>query len=339
MAEPTPARSATPAQGLAADAEVLAAASEWLRSGHRVGLATVIRTWGSSPRPPGSLLAMNDAGRLMGSVSGGCVEAELVARYRAGQLGEPFPTRVNLGVGHLDAGRLGLPCGGRLELLVEELTAAAPIDTLLARLREGALLARRVCLATGEVSLHPGDRDTEFTVSADAVIKVFGPAWHLLLVGDGQIARLLATMARLLDYRVSICDPREEFADPFPLPDVGYTRQMPDDAVNALADHPRSAVVTLAHDPRQDDLALTAALESRAFYVGALGSARSAAARRKRLLALDVTPAQLARLRGPAGLFIGSKRPAEIALSILAEITAARNGMTAQSVTAPAGTE
>jgi xanthine dehydrogenase accessory factor len=319
----------------APDAEVLAAAAAWLRAGARVALATVLRTWGTAPRPPGALLAIHADSGLVGSVSGGCIEQELAVRYRAGELGRPFPTCVDFGVDAATAGRLGLPCGGRLELLVEELTAPEPVDVLLGRLRRGELVARRVCLATGEVSLHAATGGPELRASGDAVVKVFGPAWHLLLVGDGQLARLLATMARLLDYRVTVCDPREELADPFPLPDVTYTREMPDDAVRRLADEPRSAVVTLAHDPRQDDLALTAALASRAFYVGALGSARSATARRERLLTLGFTPAQLDRVHGPAGLDIGSRRPAEIALSILAEITAVRNGVGAP---APAAT-
>ena len=292
-----------------------------------MALVTVIRTWGSSPRPPGSLLAMSAGGGLVGSVSGGCVEEELLARFQAGELAEPFPTLVDFGVDREEAGRLGLPCGGRLELLVEVLPAAGPAEVLLQRLRAGGLVARRVCLNTGEVSLHPGEGGPELAVSADAVVKVFGPAWHLLLVGDGQLARLLATMARLLDYGVTICDPRETFADPSPLPDVAYSRLPPDDAVSALADQPRTAVVTLAHDPRQDDLALIAALPSRAFYVGALGSKRTAAARRGRLAQMGLTQTQIGRLRGPAGLPIGSKRPAEIALSILAEITAVRNGL------------
>jgi xanthine dehydrogenase accessory factor len=327
-----------PAQGLApaatgTDTEVLATACRWLQTGQRVALVTVIRTWGSSPRPPGSLLAMSNAGALVGSVSGGCVEEELLARFRAGELAEPFPTLVDFGVDREEAGRLGLPCGGRLELLVEELPAAQPVEALLAGLGTGGLVARRVCLNTGEVSLHPGEGRPELVVSEDAVVKVFGPAWHLLLVGDGQLARLLATMARLLDYGVTICDPRESFADPSPLPGVTYSRLPPDEAVLALADQPRTAVVTLAHDPRLDDLALIEALPSRAFYVGALGSRRTAAARRERLAQMGLTQAQLGRLRGPAGLPIGSKRPAEIALSILGEVTAVRNGLS----TPPAG--
>lgn len=313
------------------DILVLSAARDWLRAGHRVALATVIRTWGSSPRPPGSLLAMSDAGRFAGSVSGGCVEEALVARYRDHQIAGPAPTLVDFGVDREEAGRLGLPCGGRLEILVEELAAPEPIERLLARLGRGELVARRLCLATGEASLHPGRAGAELQVGERDVIRTFGPAWQLLLIGDGQLARHLAGMAQQLDYGVTICEPRDGFAAPMPRPGVHYSRQMPDDAVRALGDQPRTAVVTLAHDPRQDDLALSAALESQAFYIGALGSSRSASARRQRLQSLGYSPQQLARIHGPAGLAIGSKRPAEIALSILAEITAVRNAAAVHS--------
>jgi len=315
----------------AADLEVLSAARNWLSSGQRVALATVVHTWGSSPRPPGSLLAISESGGMVGSVSGGCVEQELAARYRAGELGGPFPTCVDFGVNRQEAGRLGLPCGGRLELLIEELEAVEPIVALLHQLQAGALAARRVCLKTGEVSLHPGEGRPELAVDENAVIKVFGPAWRLLLIGDGQLARMLASMAKLLDYRVAICDPREAFADPNPLADVTYSHAMPDDAVRALANDPRTAIVTLAHDPQQDELALTEAIVSRAFYIGALGSVRTAESRNKRLARMGLSAEQIERLHGPAGLPIGSKRPAEIALSILAEITAVRNGAEAMA--------
>lgn len=311
----------------AEDLEVLAAATDWLKAGQRVALATVLRTWGSSPRPPGSLLAISDAGRCVGSVSGGCIEQELVSRQRAGELAGPGPTLVDFGVDREAAGRLGLPCGGRLELLVEHLTAAEPVGALLARLHRGELVARRVCLDTGEVSLHPGIGGVELELTERDVIRTFGPAWQLLLIGDGQIARHLASMARQLDYWVTICDPREGPGGGPPLAGVRYSRRMPDEAVGAMRDRPRSAIVALAHDPRQDDLGLSAALETPAFYIGALGSSRSARARRARLQALGHSDSQIARVHGPAGLPIGSKRPAEIALSILAEITAVRNGV------------
>jgi xanthine dehydrogenase accessory factor len=238
---------------------------------------------------------------------------------------------VDFGVDRQEASRMGLPCGGRLELLVEELSGPESIDELLQRLRAGQLVARTVDLATGEVSLQPGTGGSEFQLSETAVVKTFGPGWQLLLIGDGQLARHLASMALHLDYRVTICDPRDGFAPLTPLADVVYSREMPDDAVKALSEQARTAIVALAHDPRQDDLGLSAALESQAFYIGALGSNRSAQARRKRLASLGYNPQQIERVHGPAGLHIGSKRPAEIALSILAQITAIRNGISPQT--------
>lgn len=315
---------------LADDIEVLEGALAWLRSGHQVALATVIRTWGSSPRPPGSLLAMNDTGQFVGSVSGGCVEDSLLARYRDGELAGPAPTMVDFGVDRQEASRMGLPCGGRLEVLIEQLSDAESVAPLLARIRDGVLVRRRVSLATGEVDLQQGDSGTEFQLSDTAVVKTFGPAWQLLLIGDGQLARHLASMALHLDYRVIICDPRDAFAPLEPLAGVHYNRLMPDDAVQGLSDQARTAIVTLAHDPRQDDLGLSAALESQAFYIGALGSTRSAQARRERLASLGYSAQQIERIHGPAGLHIGSKRPAEIAVSILAQITAIRNGIIQQ---------
>jgi xanthine dehydrogenase accessory factor len=308
------------------DIEVLASAQAWLQAGQQVALATVIRTWGSSPRPPGSLMAMNDAGRFVGSVSGGCIEDNLVERYRRDELSNMSPTFVDFGVDRLEASRMGLPCGGRLELLVEELSDPHAIGTLLSRLQNGELVARQVDLDSGEVSLLRGEGGCELQVFEAQVIKTFGPAWQLLLIGDGQLARHLAAMALQLDYRVTICDPRETFESANPIDSVHYTRAMPDEAVEAIGEHTRCAIVTLAHDPRQDDLGLSAALETNAFYVGALGSTRSAQARHERLQSLGYNKQQLERIHGPAGLAIGSKRPAEIAVSILAQITAIRNG-------------
>ena len=317
------------------DIAVLRGALDWLQAGCRVALVTVLRTWGSSPRPPGSLLAMNDAGHYVGSVSGGCVEESLVARYRDGEIAGPAPTLIDFGVDRQQAARIGLPCGGRLEVLIEELDSTAAIAQLIARLERGELVTRRVELGTGTSILAQGDGAVEFRVSDDEVIKTFGPAWQLLIIGDGQLARHLADMARQLDYAVTICDPRDDYRSDTRSEGVAYTREMPDDAVRRFADQARTAVVALAHDPRQDDLGLSAALESKAFYIGALGSSRSAAARLRRLRSLGHGARQLARIRGPAGLPIGSKRPAEIAVSILAEITAMRNGIVADDKGGP----
>ena len=307
------------------DREVLETAIDWLAQGTQPLLVTVARTWGASPRPVGSLMLMRADGAFSGSVSGGCVEADLVMRYREGQLGDTFPTRIDYGINREDATRLGLPCGGRLELLLERLESAVPLQRLLAQITAAALVARRVCLATGEVSLHPAAPADDFRYNEDYLEKVFGPQWRLLLIGGGELTRYVAQIALLLDYQVVICDPREDCEAVMPPPACELVRMMPDDAVQAYAVHPRCAVVTLSHDPKLDDLALLDALGSPAFYVGALGSKRNSALRRERLRGLGISAQQLQNLHAPAGLPIGSHSPPEIAVSILAGITAVRN--------------
>lgn len=308
------------------DLEVLTALTEWAERGDEGALVTVLRTWGSSPRPPGSLLAIRRRdGRMVGSVSGGCVEADLVQRYLDGQLAD-CPTTLDYGVDPAGAARFGLPCGGQLELLVEEPTTAALLPVIDA-IRQGQLVERRVCLRTGEASLHRSDSEADFRCADATVYKRFGPGWHLLLVGAGQIADYLARIALTLGFRVTVCDPRSEFTSN--VDGVHRTHAMPDDAVRALRRHHRTAVVTLAHDPKIDDMALMEALKGHFFYVGALGSRRTSVARRERLSTLDIGEAELQRLRAPVGIDIGSQTPAEIAVSIAADITAARHGIDA----------
>lgn len=308
------------------DIAVLSGALAWLQEGRRVALGMVLRTWGSSPRPPGSLLAMNENGNFCGSLSGGCVEESLVSGFAEGEIAGPQPTMIDFGVDRQEASRMGLPCGGRLEVLVEEIADAQQIEVLLERLARGELVARSIDPLSGKVVLQEGREGPELEVGDNRVTKTFGPAWQLLLIGDGQLARHLASMASQLDYRVTICDPRDLYSAPLP-GEVEFTQAMPDDAVRAIGNRARTAIVALAHDPKQDDLGLGAALESGAFYIGALGSRRSAQARNRRLESLGYAQADIERIYGPAGLPIGSKRPGEIALSILAQITAIRNGI------------
>jgi xanthine dehydrogenase accessory factor len=269
-------------------------------------------------------MLMREDGVYCGSVSGGCVEEDLVQRLTAGELPDTLPTRIDYGVDAQEATRLGLPCGGRLELLVEQAEGAGSLRRLLEQMQANELLLRRVCLATGEVSLHPASPTDEFHYIDDVVQKVFGPRWLLLLIGAGHLSRYVSQLARMLDYRVVICDPRDGYDDNA-IDGVERVRIMPDEAVLAMANHPRCAVVALTHDPRLDDMALLEALESDAFYVGAIGSQRNSDQRCKRLAALGVGPQSLARLHAPVGLPIGSHSPPEIAVSILAEITAVRN--------------
>jgi xanthine dehydrogenase accessory factor len=310
------------------DREVLSIAADWVREQHRVALVTVVKTWGSSPRPCGSLMVMRGDGQYAGSISGGCVEEDLIARFRDGDLVVTRPLLIDYGVKADDAARFGLPCGGHLTLLVEALAHHAPLDKLLDDIAANKLIRRRVCLNSGDVSLHPATAQEAFSADDNAVNQVFGPAWHLLLVGGGQLARYTARMALLLGYQVTLCDPRDSHREGWDESGVELSSAMPDEAVIALANHPRAAVVTLAHDPKIDDMALMEALKAKTFYVGALGSRRTSAARRERLLQLDLSAAEIARLHAPVGLAIGSRTPPEIALSIMAGITAARHGKT-----------
>ncbi len=302
-----------------ADREVLASAAEWLGQGRGVWLVTVAQTWGSSPRPAGSLMAVCDDMRFVGSVSGGCVEDDLAARLAARVLPVTQPRIESYGVTAEQTHRFGLPCGGRLDLVIETLTVEEPLRAILRRMDGRQLIARRLCLATGEASLHPARRDEPFCFDGANLTKVFGPAWRLVLIGAGQLSHYVAEMAVALDYHVIVCDPREEYAAAWQVRGAELDTRMPDDVVRENAVDVRSAVVALTHDPKLDDMALMEALTSRAFYVGALGSRANNDKRRARLAILGVPGDALARLHGPVGLPIGSRTPAEIAIAILAE--------------------
>ena len=309
------------------DLEVLKTADAWIAAGHRCELVTVIRTWGSSPRPIGALLAICDDGRVVGSVSGGCIEDDLIDRVRQHGLTRSTPEVVSYGISAEEAHRFGLPCGGTIELAIEPLSAASGIGELLARLDAHELLTRRLDLATGRVTLAPAAAGAVQVLADGVLTTIHGPRWRLFIIGAGQLSRFVAQIASAMDYYVTVCDPREEYRAGWQLPGVQLVHAMPDDLViDAKLDH-RSAVVALTHDPKLDDLALMEALKSDAFYVGAIGSRVNNAKRRERLKLFDLNDAQLARLHAPIGLYIGSKTPSEIAISILAELTAVKNGV------------
>lgn len=312
-------------QSYGTEQQVLQTALTWLQQGHEVALVTVLKTWGSSPRPPGSLMIMRRDGIHEGSVSGGCVEQDLVQRYREQQLSDSYPIRVDYGVKRDDAARFGLPCGGRLELLVEQLYDHGQLQQLLACLQQQQLLARQVDLQSGAVSLQAAQLEQDFVYTNLYVRKVFGPQWHMLLIGAGHLSLYVSQMAMMLGYCVIVCDPREEYAQNWQVEGTELTTLMPDDAVQRYAQQARSIVVALTHDPKLDDMALLDALQSPAFYVGAIGSRRNCELRRQRLKQLGITRQQLQRLHAPIGLPIGSHTPPEIAVSIMAEITQQRN--------------
>ena len=311
------------------DIEVLRSAEEWRKAGRRATLGTIVKTWGSAPRPVGALVAIRDDGQISGSVSGGCVEDDLVEKVRARAVAADRPQLMTYGVTNEDATRWGLPCGGTLQLVLEPVGEASGIGELLQTISKQQLVRRRLEMDSGRVTLEPGQWQDALEFDGKVLTTVHGPRWRLVLIGAGQLTRYLSEMARMLDYHVVVIDPREEYADGWNLPGVALERGMPDDVIAALNLDGHSAVVALTHDPKLDDMALLEALKSAAFYVGAIGSKKNNDARRKRLREFDLSEGEIARLRGPVGLYIGSKTPPEIAVAILAEMTAARHGVAA----------
>ncbi|TMH36574.1 MAG: XdhC family protein [Betaproteobacteria bacterium] len=259
------------------DLEVVRSALKWTEAGHRATLGTVVHTWGSAPRPVGAMLAIRDDGQVMGSVSGGCVEDDLIDKVRRKAIAAEKPEVTTYGV--------------------------------------------------GKVRMEPGKWSDLLEFDGKVLKTVHGPRWRLLLIGAGQVSRYLAQMAQALDYHVTVCDPRGEYADGWDFKEVPINRGYPDDVVVQMSLDAHSAVVAVTHDPKLDDAALLEALKSPAFYVGALGSKKNNDARRIRLADFDLAASEIERLRGPVGLKIGSKTPPEIAVAILAEMTAVRRGV------------
>ncbi|GMV01431.1 MAG: XdhC family protein [Burkholderiaceae bacterium] len=308
------------------DREVLEHARDWFAAGRRVWLVTVVETWGSAPRPPGALLALRDDGLVVGSVSGGCVEDDLIKRVQTGErVGKP--SLIVYGVAKEEAARFGLPCGGTLRLLQEPVADARWIEEVLGRTARQEIVVRTLDLETGQAALAPAQRGEMFAFDGRTARTVFGPRYRLLMIGAGQLSRVLGEMARALDFQVFVCDPREEYYTTLELPQVTWLPGMPDDVIAAFRPDVHTAVVALTHDPKLDDLALIEALKSPAFYVGALGSRRNTGKRRERLALFDLSPEEIGRLHGPIGLHIGSRTPSEIAVAILAEIVSLKNGI------------
>jgi len=314
------------------DLEVLRKCADWVDEGRRTLLVTVVKTWGSSPRPEGAMLAVREDGHVVGSVSGGCIEDDIVDRTRReGQRATKCEV-VTYGVSADEARRFGLPCGGTLQLVLEPLTRESGMRALLREVETGHLVARKLDLASGFATLHPAQASDGLAFDGKVLRTIHGPRYRMLVIGASQLSKYLAQIAVGLDYQVTICDPREEYTETWDVPGVTLVRTMPDDTVLAMNLDERCAVVALTHDPKLDDLALMEALKSPAFYIGALGSRANNAKRRERLREFDLTDDEIARLHGPIGLYIGSRTPPEIAISILAEVTAVKNGVDPRQV-------
>lgn len=310
---------------------LLAEAERWLSAGRGVALATVIETWGSAPRPVGSHLVIDSEGHFLGSVSGGCVEGavieEAVAVIESGQA-----KRLSFGVADETAWRAGLSCGGRISVFVTPLAAQRE---LLAAFN-AACAARKpvglvIDLASGVLALEKpgspawaeafGAGKSGLSADGDTFVALHMPGIRLVVIGAVHISQALAAMARQVDLPLTIIDPRTAFATPERFPDVALVAQWPEDALEKAPLDRYTALIALSHDPRIDDGAIRAALDADCFYVGALGSRKSHAARLARLADCG---AALARIKAPIGLDIGARSPAEIALAVLAEVIAAR---------------
>ena len=311
---------------LSSDHTILSSLLAALTQGEQPWLVMVTGTIGSSPRPVGSLVVFRADGSQIGSVSGGCVEEDLIEQLLAGAFHGPAVHFTEYGVSAEDNEKWGLPCGGRLELAIQQLYSKDTDWVTGARqaMVERRTVLRRVDCISGESVLSATDQFTTLEKNEECLAHCFGPRQRLLLVGAGQLAANLSTLALAMDYEVLLTDSREWALDQWQGPDIEKILGLPDDVVREYGSDELSAVITLSHDPRVDDLALMEALESAAWYVGALGSVRTTEKRIARLLKLGVEEKALARLHAPVGLSIGSKTTMEIAVSIMAQLTQLR---------------
>lgn len=309
------------------DRYILDTVLDWHASGRRFHFATVLKTWGASPRPAGAWMAWRDDGAIVGSLSGGCIEDALLRRWRAGALQSNAPQCLAFG-GAADPD-VRLPCGAVIEVLVEPVPPIEVFASLRDGIAAGALMRRRVDIVSGEASAAVcGDDEVAnrpvFRLECGLLETLHGPRWRVFIVGASDLGRQLASLAASLDFAVTVCDPRQEYVAAWTLDSVPVLVDMPDDALAGWKPDARSAIVAVSHDPKIDDLVLIDGLKTPAFYIAAVGSQATSAKRRERLALFDLAPEEVARLHAPAGLPIGSRTPAEIALSILAEMVAER---------------
>ncbi|CAP54890.1 XdhC family protein [Gluconacetobacter diazotrophicus] len=329
----------------------------WAEAGQPAALATVIATWGSSPRPSGSMMAVSDTGRIEGSVSGGCVEASVVDSA-ATIMRENTSEILSYGITSEQAWSVGLACGGELDILVESVGPAGTLTLAMAqqaialrRARQPVLLATRlsdrhhVLVTRTEQGLETPINDPPPDALRPALEQAFrdgrsqrvedadGATWflhlltpphRLLIVGAVHIAQVLAPLAMATGFATTVIDPRTQLATPERFPGIVLMTDWPDEALENVNIDDHTAIVTLTHDPKLDDPTLHAALNSPAFYIGALGSRKTQASRMARLRAEGFDTDRTARIHGPIGLAIGAVGAPEIALSILAEIVAVR---------------
>jgi xanthine dehydrogenase accessory factor len=272
-------------------------------------------------------------GELVGSISGGCIEEDFLEQLRDGSLKAQYdkeskPFIVKYGVTIEEQARLKLPCGGQLHVLLEYIDSSEQTCEVFQRLagdlKNHSKVSRRVDLTNGAISAEAQSSEDAVVINGTQMTHSLSPMYRLLILGAGDVAKFVAEMAIALEYDVMLCDPRPNYLDNWAVPGVETTAQLPDDVVRERFSNPYSGIIALAHDPRVDDMALMEALKTNAFYIGAMGSVKTSAARRERLPELGLTSDEIERLHAPIGFQINSKTPAEIAISVMAEITSVR---------------
>lgn len=296
--------------------EVIRQAMLWMAAGSRVDLATVASTFGSSPRPVGSMAAIRDDGLMVGSLSGGCVEKHIVSQSRQ----RDSASTLTVTLSDEEAKQHGLLCGGRMTLLLESVTEQSRLPELLERLEQNRRTVRQVDIASGSVTLREANGKDRFQFNEHTLSNPIGSAHTLILIGANELARYCAEFSMAADFHVVIIEPRESFRASWPLAAPLPIDLLPDDGVKAYASDHAFSVVTLTHDPSLDDLALLQALENPQCFIGALGSRKSHDKRLKRLTALGADTRALDRINAPVGVSIGSRTSAEIAIAIVAEL-------------------
>lgn len=303
--------------------ELLRSARSWRAAGHAVAIATVIQTWGSAPRRRGSHAIIRDDGLFEGSVSGGCVEGDVIVGARELIRRGGGYERRDYGVQDENAWAFGLACGGTISVAIQTIDDAhyppALIDAVIERRARGEAVSVLTDLTTGQSREREGSGEGVYA-------NLYPPPLRMMIVGAVHISQSLVPLARQLGYRVLVVDPRDSFAAADRFAGIEVDPRWPDEAFAEWKPDGGTAIVTLTHDPKIDDPALAFALRSNAFYIAALGSRKTQAARRERLMAMGFDQGQLDRIDGPAGIAIGAVTPAEIALSILAGATAALRG-------------
>ena len=322
---------------LSSQQQIVSRVAKWLESGKSVWLCTILKTWGSSPRPIGSMMACTPDGELVGSISGGCIEEDFLEQLRDGSLKQQYeeigkPFRIKYGITAEEQARLRLPCGGQLHVLLEFFDPDDKLIEVFKQIRSSLenheKISRVVNMETGLVHFTNDSAEVAVKIEEPLLTHGLSPHYKLLLLGAGDVAKYVAEMALALEYDVTLCDPRPRYLQNWHVDGVTTTSRLPDDVVREQFNNPYSGIIALAHDPRVDDMALMEGLKTCAFYIGAMGSDRTSAKRRERLPELGLSAAEIDRLHGPIGFSIGSKTPAEIAISIMAEVTAVRHQLT-----------